>query len=46
MFDGMVRKNLVSWNSIITMDSRRGDVGSAFELFSRMQEGGLGLDGG
>ncbi|XP_020277153.1 putative pentatricopeptide repeat-containing protein At5g09950 [Asparagus officinalis] len=41
VFDEMLTKNLISWNSIIGVDSRRGDVASAFELFSEMQAEGF-----
>ncbi|KAI8007576.1 putative pentatricopeptide repeat-containing protein [Camellia lanceoleosa] len=42
-FDGIQMKNSVSWNSIISVCSQRGDTISAFELFSSMQQEGLGF---
>ncbi|XP_050379880.1 putative pentatricopeptide repeat-containing protein At5g09950 [Argentina anserina] len=37
-------RNLVSWNSIISVYCQRGDAVSAYELFSEMQKDGAGLD--
>ncbi|KAL6144041.1 hypothetical protein ACLB2K_054736 [Fragaria x ananassa] len=37
-------KNLVSWNSIISVYCQRGDAVSAFEIFSKMQKDGAGFD--
>lgn len=42
VFGEICVKNSVSWNSIISVYSKRGDVGSVFELFSDMQEEGFG----
>ncbi|PSS06462.1 Pentatricopeptide repeat-containing protein [Actinidia chinensis var. chinensis] len=42
-FDGIKMKNSVSWNSIISVCSQRGDAISAFELFSSMQQEGVGF---
>ncbi|KAK1392459.1 putative pentatricopeptide repeat-containing protein [Heracleum sosnowskyi] len=42
VFGEICVKNLVSWNSIISVYSRRGDAGSVFELFSDMQKEGFG----
>lgn len=41
VFDGMENKNSISWNSIISVYSQRGDTGSAFGLFSSMQKEAL-----
>ncbi|CAI0383515.1 unnamed protein product [Linum tenue] len=38
VFDEMKVRNSVSWNSIISVYSKRGDSVSAFELFSNMQK--------
>ncbi|KAJ4966353.1 hypothetical protein NE237_018202 [Protea cynaroides] len=43
VFDGIQMKNSISWNSIISVYSRRGDALSAFRLFSAMQHEGLGV---
>ncbi|XP_024022277.1 putative pentatricopeptide repeat-containing protein At5g09950 [Morus notabilis] len=43
VFDEIQIKNLVSWNSIISVYSHRGDSVSAFELFSSMQRQGCGF---
>ncbi|KAG6663003.1 putative pentatricopeptide repeat-containing protein At5g09950 [Carya illinoinensis] len=43
VFDQIHTKNLISWNSIISVYSQRGDAISAFELFSRMQQQGMGF---
>ncbi|KAI3473251.1 hypothetical protein Pfo_030543 [Paulownia fortunei] len=43
VFDGIENKNSISWNSIISVYSQRGDVDSAFGLFSDMQKKGLGF---
>ncbi|KAL8490926.1 hypothetical protein ACS0TY_022800 [Phlomoides rotata] len=43
VFDGIANKNSISWNSMISVYSQRGDVESAFGLFSNMQKGGLGF---
>ncbi|KAH7652013.1 TPR-like protein [Dioscorea alata] len=37
VFDGALVKNSISWNSIITVHSQRGDVVPVFQLFSEMQ---------
>lgn len=39
-FDEIKLKNLISWNSIISTYSQRGNVDTAFELFSCMQRDG------
>ncbi|CAI9762099.1 unnamed protein product [Fraxinus pennsylvanica] len=41
VFDGIDNKNCISWNSIISVYSQRGDTCSAFVLFSSMQKEGL-----
>ncbi|XXG49676.1 hypothetical protein AAC387_Pa02g3787 [Persea americana] len=41
VFDGMLMRNSISWNSIISVYSQRGDVFSAFGLFSEMQQEGV-----
>ncbi|KAL3537225.1 hypothetical protein ACH5RR_000591 [Cinchona calisaya] len=38
VFEGIESRNLISWNSIISVYSQRDDVVSAFELFSSMQK--------
>ncbi|EPS62296.1 hypothetical protein M569_12493 [Genlisea aurea] len=43
-FQGIANKNSISWNSIISIYSRRGDAFSAFSLFSDMQKEGFGID--
>lgn len=43
VFDGIANKNSISWNSMISVYSQRGDVDSAFGLFSDMQKDGLGF---
>lgn len=43
VFDGMLMRNSISWNSIISVYSQRGDVFSAFGFFSEMQRDGLGF---
>ncbi|KAK9285903.1 hypothetical protein L1049_025104 [Liquidambar formosana] len=43
IFDGIGIKNSISWNSIISVYSQRGDAISAFELFSSMRREGLGF---
>ncbi|XP_043697639.1 putative pentatricopeptide repeat-containing protein At5g09950 [Telopea speciosissima] len=43
VFDEMQLKNSISWNSIISVYSQRGDAFSAFWLFSAMQREGLGV---
>lgn len=42
VFGQIYMKNSVSWNSIISVYSKRGDACSAFELFSDMQKEGSG----
>ncbi|KAK4751083.1 hypothetical protein SAY87_004565 [Trapa incisa] len=42
VFDEIKLKNTVSWNSIISVYSQRGNVHTAFELFSCMQRDGDG----
>lgn len=42
VFEEIDIKNLISWNSIISVYSQRGDAVSAFDLFSSMQRDGLG----
>ncbi|KAJ0985584.1 hypothetical protein J5N97_003940 [Dioscorea zingiberensis] len=37
VFDNAVVKNSISWNSIISVHSQRGDLVPAFQLFSEMQ---------
>ncbi|KAK4419163.1 putative pentatricopeptide repeat-containing protein [Sesamum alatum] len=44
VFDGIENKNSISWNSIISVYSQRGDVVSVFGLFSDMQKEGLGFN--
>ncbi|KAI8552185.1 hypothetical protein RHMOL_Rhmol06G0246300 [Rhododendron molle] len=39
-FDGIQTKNLISWNSMISVCSHRGDAVSAFELLTRMEQDG------
>ncbi|XP_015900747.3 putative pentatricopeptide repeat-containing protein At5g09950 [Ziziphus jujuba] len=41
VFDEIKIRNSVSWNSIISVYSQRGDAVSAFELFSDMQKEGV-----
>ncbi|GKV18302.1 hypothetical protein SLEP1_g28703 [Rubroshorea leprosula] len=43
VFDEIQIKTSISWNSIISVYSRRGDAASAFDLFSRMQREGVGF---
>ncbi|CBI28441.3 unnamed protein product, partial [Vitis vinifera] len=43
VFDGIGIRNSISWNSIISVYSRRGDAVSAYDLFSSMQKEGLGF---
>ncbi|KAG8376515.1 hypothetical protein BUALT_Bualt09G0071400 [Buddleja alternifolia] len=43
VFDGIANKNSISWNSIISVYSQRGDLDSAFGLFSNMQKEGVGF---
>lgn len=43
VFDGISNKNSISWNSIISVYSQRGDVDSAFGLFRDMQKEGVGF---
>lgn len=43
VFDGLANRNSVSWNSIISVYSQRGDIDSAFSLFTDMQKEGLGI---
>ncbi|KAL9153315.1 hypothetical protein ABFS82_10G040200 [Erythranthe guttata] len=43
VFDGIANKNSISWNSIISVYSQRGDADSAFGLFSDMQKEGVGF---
>ena len=43
VFDRIGIRNSISWNSIISVYSRRGDVVSAYDLFSSMQKEGLGF---
>lgn len=40
VFDEIRTKNTISWNSVISVYSQRGDALSAFELFSSMQQEG------
>ncbi|KAK1567750.1 hypothetical protein Q3G72_016173 [Acer saccharum] len=42
VFEDMESKNLISWNSIISVYSQRGDAVSAFQLLSSMQREGSG----
>ncbi|KAL9244810.1 hypothetical protein vseg_018536 [Gypsophila vaccaria] len=44
VFDGLDVRNLASWNSIISVHSRRRDAENVFCLFSRMQREGVGID--
>ncbi|CAH2068771.1 unnamed protein product [Thlaspi arvense] len=44
VFNGIRIKNTVSWNSVISVCSKRGNVLSAFQLFSCMQKNGLGFN--
>lgn len=41
VFDHIENRNSISWNSIISVYSQRGDATSAFELFARMQQQGF-----
>ncbi|XP_057956168.1 putative pentatricopeptide repeat-containing protein At5g09950 [Malania oleifera] len=43
VFEDIGTKNSISWNSIISLYSQRGDAVSSFELFSDMQLEGLRL---
>ncbi|KAH6762387.1 Tetratricopeptide repeat superfamily protein [Perilla frutescens var. hirtella] len=43
VFDGISDRNPVSWNSMISVYSQRGDVDSAFCLFKDMQKEGSGF---
>ncbi|PIN18481.1 hypothetical protein CDL12_08853 [Handroanthus impetiginosus] len=43
VFDGISNKNSISWNSIISVYSQRGDVDTVFGLFSFMQKEGIGF---
>ncbi|KAL3839619.1 hypothetical protein ACJIZ3_024210 [Penstemon smallii] len=43
VFEGIASKNSISWNSIISVYSQRGDVSSVFRLFSCMQKEGIGF---
>ncbi|OAY72320.1 putative pentatricopeptide repeat-containing protein [Ananas comosus] len=42
-FETMPFKNSITWNSIISVHSKRGDSFTTFELFSEMQRGNLGV---
>lgn len=43
VFDQIEIRNSISWNSIISVCSQRGDAVSAFQLFSRMEWQGSGF---
>ncbi|CAA6666255.1 unnamed protein product [Spirodela intermedia] len=43
IFEGAPKGNLVSWNSIISVCSQKGEAASAYELFLAMQRSDLGL---
>ncbi|XP_020105353.1 putative pentatricopeptide repeat-containing protein At5g09950 [Ananas comosus] len=43
VFETMPFKNSITWNSIISVHSKRGDSFTTFELFSEMQRGNLGV---
>ncbi|KAF9612218.1 hypothetical protein IFM89_038640 [Coptis chinensis] len=43
VFDEILVRNSISWNSMISVYSQRGNVGSAFEFFFGMQQGSLCL---
>ncbi|KAK7410900.1 hypothetical protein VNO78_02105 [Psophocarpus tetragonolobus] len=43
-FDGMVVRNIVSWNSLITCYEQNGPAGKAIEVFIRMMDNGVELD--
>ncbi|XP_074275753.1 putative pentatricopeptide repeat-containing protein At5g09950 [Silene latifolia] len=43
VFDGIDDRNLASWNSIISVHSKRRDTANAFRFFSEMQKEGLGF---
>ncbi|KAL5975133.1 hypothetical protein ACLOJK_031812 [Asimina triloba] len=43
VFDDMFYRNLISWNSVISVYSRKGDVLSAFQLFMEMQRESSGF---
>ncbi|CAA7403031.1 unnamed protein product [Spirodela intermedia] len=43
IFEGAPKGNLVSWNSIISVCSQKGEAPSAYELFLAMQRSDLGL---
>ncbi|PKA47620.1 Putative pentatricopeptide repeat-containing protein [Apostasia shenzhenica] len=38
VFNSTLTKNIISWNSIISVHSQRGNAASAFQFFSRMQK--------
>ncbi|KAI9176413.1 hypothetical protein LWI28_002491 [Acer negundo] len=42
VFEDIESKNLISWNSVISVFSQRGDAVSAFQLLSSMQREGSG----
>lgn len=42
VFNGMTMRNSISWNSILSVYSQRGDVHSAFGIFSEMQKERIG----
>ncbi|KAL2938576.1 hypothetical protein RDABS01_022025 [Bienertia sinuspersici] len=44
VFDEIDERILVSWNSIISVYCKRGNIVGALEMFSRMQHEGLGFD--
>ncbi|KAK7350899.1 hypothetical protein VNO77_09938 [Canavalia gladiata] len=43
-FDGMVVRNIVSWNSLITCYEQNGPAGKALEVFVRMMNSGVEPD--
>ncbi|KAG6512845.1 hypothetical protein ZIOFF_030979 [Zingiber officinale] len=44
VFDGMARRNVVSWNSLITCFEQNGPQNEALVLFVRMMENGVAYD--
>ncbi|KAF6142975.1 hypothetical protein GIB67_014542 [Kingdonia uniflora] len=42
VFDGLEDRNSITWNAMISVYSKRGDVGSGLRLLSGMQKGKLG----
>ncbi|XP_021861760.1 pentatricopeptide repeat-containing protein At2g13600 [Spinacia oleracea] len=44
VFDGMVERNRVTWNSLITCYEQNGPVGEAVEVFANMMDNGVDTD--